>query len=66
MRYAKPTISDTHDVIESLGVESYDELKGDLERVCSELASQFDLHDRSGRPRTATILDILAECTVII
>ena len=56
-------ISDIHDVMESLGVESYDKLKSDLERVCSELASRFDLHDKSGRPRTATILDILAEST---
>lgn len=63
MRYAKPTISDIDDIMESLGVESYDKLKGDLERVCSELASRFDLHDRSGRPRTATILDILAGST---
>jgi hypothetical protein len=50
-------------MMESLGLESYDKLKSDLERVCSELASRFDLHDKSGRPRTATILDILAGST---
>jgi hypothetical protein len=51
--------------MEAAGKESYDELRNDLESVCSKIASRFSLYDKGGRPRKAAILDIVAGSTCV-
>jgi hypothetical protein len=59
MRHTK-TITDIGDIMDAVGKESYEELRDALDSVCSEIACRFGLYDKSGRPRNAAILDIVA------
>jgi hypothetical protein len=68
LRYTHSPIRDISDILKVTGTKSFQELKDELERLCSDVASRFSLYYPNNTPRRATIIETLAgsSCTSCI
>jgi len=46
-------------------LDGLDSLQNMLDSVCSDIAKRFNLYNKSGKPRKATIIDVLSEFTCL-
>jgi len=44
---------------------NFEKLRSLLENICSQIANRFSLHNSNGKPRKATIIDVLANLTCV-
>ena len=65
MRYRQPSIQNISHILKVIGQKSFEELKDELEHLCSEIATRFSLYYPNKTPRKATIIQILAGSTCI-
>lgn len=62
---AKATVLNIEDAGKVMGEKNYDELKDELEHICFEIASRFNLYYSNGTPRKATIIEALWSSTCV-